>query len=386
MRLQQLYKSSLSPSHINLLTSISILLPSIFVFPHGNMSPHNDQASTPSTSQTSILEDHSIPGSFYISPPSTKRLLTPGVYTPNVAFFHPNEDVDAEATASHAIRQAQAGIRGLVTQGSNGESVHLTHPERALVTSTTRHALDNNGFKHVPVIVGCGAQSVRETIQLCEEGRAAGGDYALILPPNYYAPSFAPNSQTILEFFRDVADKSPIPVLIYNYPGAVGGIDLSSDIIIRLAQHPNIVGVKLTCGNVGKLARIVSATCPKTLEKGETPPFIVLGGLADLTIQSLSVGGHGIIAGLGNIVPKTLVRLMDLSEEGKWGEARDLQEVVARGDWAAVKGGIVGTKSVLETYFGYGGLARRPLGIPAKGQAKAWEDEFAEIVQVEKAL
>ena len=180
------------------------------------------------------------------------RPLVPGVYVPTVCFFDlVTEDLDTATIASHAVRLAKAGVTGLTTQGSNGEAVHLTHFERQTVTSVTRAALNEAGFSHLPIIVGCGAQSVRETIQYCREANAAGGDYALVLPPSYYAPLFSPSSTSVLEFFTSVADKSPIPLVIYNYPGAVSGMDLSSDIIIQLSAHPNIVGVKLTCGSIG---------------------------------------------------------------------------------------------------------------------------------------
>ncbi|KAJ2990222.1 hypothetical protein NUW58_g3058 [Xylaria curta] len=206
------------------------------------------------------------------------RPLIPGVYVPTLCFFHPEtEEIDTDSITRHAVRLAQAGVTGLATQGSNGEAVHLTHGERQLVTATTRSALDLAGFSHVPVIVGCGAQSVRETIGLCCEAAEAGGDYALILPPSYYATLFAPSSETIIMYFTEVADASPIPIIIYNFPGAVNGIDLSSDVVLSLAQHPRIVGVKLTCGNTGKLNRIAAAVRNTTTKNGhdsEHPEFL----------------------------------------------------------------------------------------------------------------
>src|SRR5450432_3843617 len=243
------------------------------------------------------------------------RPLVPGVYVPTVCFFDPvTEDLDLKTIGNHAVRLAKAGIAGLATQGSNGEAVHLTHFERKEVTSATRKALRDAGYSHLPIIVGCGAQSTRETIQLCREACEAGGDYALILPPSYYSPLFAPSSKSVLEFFTTVADASPIPIIIYNYPGAVSGMDLSSDTIIALSKHDNIVGVKLTCGNTGKLNRIVAAT--RTKSSTSTPDFIVLGGSADFLLQSLVGGGHGILAGLANLAPKACVQAVSLYQSG----------------------------------------------------------------------
>jgi dihydrodipicolinate synthase/N-acetylneuraminate lyase len=318
------------------------------------------------------------------------RPLVPGVYVPTMCFFEEgSEDVDTDAIARHAVRLARAGVTGLATQGSNGEAVHLTHAERQLVTATTRKALNESGHAHIPIIVGCGAQSTREAIQLCREGWEAGGDYALVLPPSYYAPLFAPSSETILSYFTTLASASPLPIIIYNFPPAAGGLDLSSDIIATLSKHPNIVGVKLTCGNTGKLNRVAAATrsTPKPSSTSPSQPdFLVLAGSADFTLQSLIAGGHGILAGLANIAPKACLRTMALYQQGKTAEAQALQEVVSRGDWTAIQGGVVGVKSGLQGWMGYGGSARSPLPRPSVDEARRWKEGFRELVLLEKSL
>jgi 4-hydroxy-2-oxoglutarate aldolase len=307
--------------------------------------------------------------------------LTPGLYVPTVAFFTPEDAVDLATTKSHALRLANSGVAGLVTHGSNGEAVHLDHEERQKINRATREALDAAGKSHLPLIVGCGAQSTRETIQLCVEAGASGGNYALVLPPAYYGGLIS--TPLILQHFRDVADASPVPILIYNYPGACSGLDLTSDTIIALSEHPNIVGVKLTCGNTGKLARIAAAT---KSAKGETNPFRTFGGSVDFTLQALVVGGHGIIGGLGNIAPRTCVKLMDLWNEGKYDEARELQAVVARGDWVAIQGGFISVKVALQEYHGYGGLPRKPCAILEGELYTKQVTGFAELVESEKKL
>ncbi|KAF2196302.1 aldolase [Delitschia confertaspora ATCC 74209] len=313
-----------------------------------------------------------------------RRALVPGIYVPTVAFFNAlTEDVDVETTAKHAVRLAEAGVAGIATQGSNGEAVHLSHKERNLITSTTRKALDDAGFGYMPVIVGCGAQSTRETIELCHQAFSAGGDYALVLPPAYYQGLFSKDS--VMTFFRDVANVSPIPLLIYNYPGAVSGMDLNSDVIIELAQHPNIVGCKLTCGNTGKLNRIAAATRAATPSEPGSG-FMCMGGSVDFTLQTLIGGGSGIIGGMANIAPKACVKLVELFKAGELKEARRLQAIVARGDWAAIQGGIVGTKAALMSYFGYGGYARKPLPRPNKEENRRWRDSFDELVKLENSL
>lgn len=361
------------------------------------MSPHHD-APSPASSFTHRSGFHQAVQSIYTmnhyndfetssvesADVGIRRSLVPGIYVPTVAFFDPSTDnVDVETIANHAVRLAKAGVAGITTQGSNGEAVHLSHKERNLITNTTRKALDDAGFGYMPVIVGCGAQSTRESIELCEEAASAGGDYALVLPPGYYQGLFS--KETVKDFFRDVATASPIPILIYNYPGAVSGLDLNSDTIIELAQHPNIVGCKLTCGNTGKLNRIASATRAATVSDPGSG-FMCMGGSVDFTLQTLIGGGSGIIGGMANIAPKCCVRLTELFESGKLAEARKLQAVVARGDWAAIQGGIIGTKAGLMSHFGYGGYARKPLPRPTKDEIRTWRDAFNELVEVENSL
>jgi 4-hydroxy-2-oxoglutarate aldolase len=318
-----------------------------------------------------------------LSSSGRKRPLKPGVVVPTVVFFDPeSEDIDLETVASHAVRLAKAGVVGITTQGSNGEAVHLTHGERHLITRTTREALGAAGFTNLPIIVGCGAQSTRETIELCVEAQDAGGDYALVLSPSYYKPSYIQSS--LLEYLRDVASASPIPILIYNYPGAVAGIDLDSDAIIQLAKHPNIVGCKLTCGNTGKLNRVASAT--RSATPWQPSGFMCMGGSADFTLQTLIGGGSGVITGLGNVTPKACVKVFDLYAAGEVAEAQKIQAIVARGDWAAISGGIVGTKSALQSHFGYGGDARRPLPKPSQADVAKFAEQFREVVNLERRL
>lgn len=341
--------------------------------------PHlgsNHRASNGKKSRRSILTDSYLKTHNGNSFCETHRPLRPGIYAPTPAFFDPHtEDLDLPTIKSHSVRLVKAGIVGLVTQGSNGEAVHLSQSERRTVTAATRKALDDAGFSHVPVIVGCGAQSTRESIELCHDAMLSGGDYAMVLPPAYYRALY--NGESQYEFFSDIANDSPIPILIYNYPGAVAGIDLDSDTITKLSKHPNIVGCKLTCGNTGKLARVANAA---------PSGFMTMGGSSDFTLQSLIAGGKGVIGGLANIAPKACAEVFNLYVEGRNEEAEKMQAVVARGDWGAIKGGVVGTKSCLQTYFGYGGFGRRPLPRPTPAQDAVYKEDFQELLLLEEFL
>jgi 4-hydroxy-2-oxoglutarate aldolase len=301
--------------------------------------------------------------------------LSAGVYVPAVTFFDRSGEVDVATVRKHAIRLIEAGITGIVTQGSNGEAVLLDHNERILINKTVRSAIDSIGRSDVPLIVGCGAQSTRETILLCKEAAQSGGQFALILPPSYYAALVSPDE--VLQYFTDVADASPIPIMIYNYPGVASGLDLNSDAILTLSKHKNIVGTKLTCANTGKMARITA---------GVQEGFTTLGGSADFTLQTLIVNGQGVIPGLGNVAPKSCIKVYQLYKAGKIAEAQKAQAIVAKGDWVAIKGGHIAVKCALEAYFGYGGAPRKPCMVPSKATVEKIVADLAELMEFEKSL
>ena len=318
------------------------------------------------------------------SPTFRKEPLIPGIYSPTMTFFDPDtEELDIPTIKRHAVRLAKAGLAGLVTMGSNGEAVHLSRVERTAVTSATRSALDEAGFTHVPVICGATEQSVRGTLELCQEGAEAGASYALLVPPSYYRAAM--DETRLEEYFSGVADKSPIPLILYNYPGAVAGIDMDSDLIIRISQHPNIVGTKFTCGNTGKLTRValaLDATTPHAQGSG----YMAFGGMADFTLQTGVSGGSGIIAGGANVIPRTCIKVWNLWAKGQIKEATELQRLLSKGDWVLTKAAIPGTKAAIQLGYGYGGFPRRPLRRLSKQETSKVEEGIREIMKMERSL
>jgi L-threo-3-deoxy-hexylosonate aldolase len=315
---------------------------------------------------------------------STRRPLQDGIYAPTMTFFNPEtEDLDIPSIKKHAVRLAEAGLVGLVTMGSNGEAVHLSRDEKAAVTRATREALDEAGFTQIPIIVGATEGSVRGTISLIKESEAAGGEYVLLLPPSYFRGLM--DEESVYNYFTEVADQSPLPIILYNYPGAVAGIDMDSDLLIRLAKHPKIIGTKFTCGNTGKLTRVALATNAKTAFS-EGSGYMAFGGMCDFTAQTLVSGGSGIIAGGANVMPKTCVKIWNLYKEGKRDEAFELQKVLSKGDWVLTKAAIAGTKSAIQSYYGYGGFPRRPLKKLDEVKTNGIKDGIAEVMKVEMSL
>ncbi|KAJ7446834.1 hypothetical protein B0H11DRAFT_371507 [Mycena galericulata] len=331
--------------------------------------------------------------------PAVSRPLKSGVFAPIPTFFLPeSEDLDIPSFEAHVVRIASAGV-GLLIAGSMGEAIHLSHIERLVLIRAARKALDAAGLTAVPLIVGTGAASTRETVELTVEAAKAGADYSIVIASGYFAGALAGNHAALKAYWTEVAQRSPIPVMIYNYPGASGGIDLDSDIITELAMEcPNICGIKLTCGNVGKLTRIADAVSDAAFtstypRKNPLAPFLVLGGFIDFLTPAAFANGHGAITGLGNVSPYAIRKLFELSEAARKDlsilpEAQRLQGIIARADYTIAKTSIVGTKYLLQKLYGYGGTTRKPLPPIAPAAAQAlWEHPHTQaLVKLERQL
>ena len=167
--------------------------------------------------------------------------------------------------------------------------------------------------------------------------------------------------------------------MVYNFPTVTAGIDLDSDIILTLSNHPNIVGTKLSCGNIGKLHRITSVKTPSE--------FCTLAGVSEVLLQGLLSGSAGAIAALPNLVPKLHMKMYALYQAGKIDEAMKLQAQLGQGDWATKQaGGIGAMKSLISKHFGYGEChVRRPL-MAVSQLSGPYVDKLEELIASEKTL
>ncbi|HET9999657.1 MAG TPA: dihydrodipicolinate synthase family protein, partial [Ktedonobacteraceae bacterium] len=234
-----------------------------------------------------------------------------------------------------------------VVMGSNGEAVHLSREERVRVIETTRATTG----EQTPLVAGCGEQSTRASIALCKQAAQAGANFALILPPSYFKGRM--DNRALLAHYRAIADSSPLPVVIYNMPASAAGLDLDAATICALAEHPNIVGVKDSAGNMAKLSQIAASTPER---------FRVFAGSAGYLLPALAVGAVGAVAALANIFPREVCRLQELFESGQMQEARVLQARLAPSNTAVTTGySVPGLKAALNILFDYGGSPRSPL-------------------------
>ncbi|KAL2864285.1 dihydrodipicolinate synthase family protein [Aspergillus lucknowensis] len=273
------------------------------------------------------------------------RAFPPGIHGPSLTFFKDDDqqDIDWDTQARHLGYMVTSGMRGVVLAGSSGESCTLTLDERAQLVRKAREIAQANGRNDFIITVGCHANSTRGVIEQTVVGHQNGADFALVLVPCVF--SWAMTDQAIVDFFTEVADRSPIPVVIYNFPKLVAGLDVNSDMLETLGVHPNICGVKLTCGGIAKVTRVAA--------RFTADQFGALSGMSDWLVPALSVGAIGCISGAANIFPRVLVEIYNLYTAGKIDEATELQKKLGKPEWGIGTSDVNGMKWTTVKQNGY---------------------------------
>ena len=229
-----------------------------------------------------------------------------GSFVALVTPFKDDESLD-EAKLKELIEfQIDGGIHGIVPCGTTGESPSLSEEEHDRVIELTVETVNGR----VPVIAGTGSNSTTRTLRATEHAKAAGADAALIVTPYYNKP----NQQGLYAHYMKVADSVDIPIIIYNVPGRCG-TDILSDTVARLAEHPNIVGLKEATGELKRASEVVSM-CPDD--------FVVLSGDDINTLPILSVGGKGVISVVANVDPADIAETCNAFKAGNIELARKL--------------------------------------------------------------
>lgn len=268
-----------------------------------------------------------------------------GIYAPIPTPFE-NDEVAYGRLAENMPFWLNSKLTGFLVMGSNGEFVVLSPEEKRQLITTVCELV--NGKK--AVIVGTGCESTKETIALNQYSAEAGASAAIVLNPNYYKRAMT--DDLIKSFYIDVADASPIPVIIYNMP-ANSGINLSSKLVIELSQHPNIIGIKDTSGNIVQIGEIIH---------GASPDFSVFAGSASFLFPSLVLGAKGGTLALANILPNECVEVLELYQAGRYTEAKDLQlRLLELNNAVTARFGVAGLKAALELLGLFGGAPRKPL-------------------------
>jgi dihydrodipicolinate synthase/N-acetylneuraminate lyase len=347
-------------------------------------------------------------------------MLLSGILPPITTPFYPDGNVYFKKLESNVERYSRTPVAGIVVLGSTGEAIMLSDQEQRDVLKCAREATAPNKV----LIAGTGIESAIETLRLTEYAAELGYDVAMVRTPHYYKKQMQPAN--LLAFYRTVADRSPLPVIIYNFPQATG-YDIPAELVIELAEHPNLIGIKESSGDVEKVRKMVAGTrhikrsvtvteifdavTPRMLvagsvgsngENGELVPvgalsgatgakrsstavtvvgnlktrqkeagFQVLVGAAHKLYPSLDAGSVGAIHAFACLAPTACYEIYAAWKEGDAELARLKQERIAQAA-QRVGGdlGIPGLKHGID-YNGYfGGPSRLPL-LPLTADVKA---------------
>jgi 4-hydroxy-2-oxoglutarate aldolase len=348
-------------------------------------------------------------------------MLLHGIFPPITTPFYPDGNIYFKKLESNVERYSRTPCAGIVVLGSTGEAILLSDQERRDVLKSAREATTPGKV----LIAGTGIESAIETLRLTEYAAELGYDIAMVRTPHYYKKQM--QAANILAFYRTVADRSPLPVIIYNFPQATG-YDIPAELVIALAEHPNLIGIKESSGDVEKVRRMVegtrhirrSVTVTETFEAvtprmltaatagsgGEGGELVQVGGLAGsasslgkpssaaVTVvgkmktrqkeagfqvlvgaaqklhPSLEVGAVGAILAFACVAPTSCYEIYAAWKEGDAELARLKQERIARAAQRVVgELGIPGVKYGMDFNGYFGGGARLPL-LPLTGEVK----------------
>src|SRR5436853_3334162 len=331
-----------------------------------------------------------------------------GIFPPITTPFYADGKIYFKKLEANVDRYSKAPVAGIVVLGSTGEAILLSDDERREVLKTARDAAAPNKV----LIAGTGIESASETLRLTEYAASLGYDLAMVRTPHYYKSQMKPAN--MLAFYRTVADRSPLPVIIYNFPQATG-YDIPSEIVIELAEHPNLIGIKESSGDVEKVRKMVertrhikrTATVTETFEavtprmlkaasdtrqggelvtagalasgpsKASSSAVTVMGGLktrqkeigfqvlvgaAQKLEPSLQVGAVGAILSFADAAPTACYEIYAAWKEGDMDLARLKQERIAKAAQRVVgELSIPGVKYAMDFNGYYGGVPRLPL-------------------------
>jgi len=289
-----------------------------------------------------------------------KTVSVCGVYPPIPTPFEESGALALGRLAENLSKWNETPLAGYVVLGSNGESVHIKEEERARIIAAARKAIPSDKL----LIVGTGAHSTEVATQRTKAAANLGAEVALVLTPHYYKAQMT--AEALRRHYLALADASTIPLLLYQVPRFTG-LELPVDTIIELAQHPNIVGIKDSAGNLGRLGEMI---------RRAPSGFSVLAGSGSFFYPALTLGAAGGVLAVANLLPEECCQIYRALQEGRYAEGRELQlKIIAVNDAVTTRFGVPGLKAALDLLGYYGGPPRSPLAYPSP-------QEVAEIQKV----
>ncbi len=266
-----------------------------------------------------------------------------GIFSPMTTPFR-DDRIDEKGLIVNVEKMNATGLRGYFVLGTNGEYKALSIEERWQVLQTV---VRRRGKDKV-VMAGCGAESTHETLELVRKAAGMGAEMVSLLMPNFF-----PKKMTVdvmERYVREVADASPVPVLLYNNPSVAAGVTIRRDLLQRLAGHPKVVGIKDSSKETWK-ENLAAAS----------DSFFVLAGSAGYYLDLMRNGGTGGVLSLANVFPEECARLHSAHAAGQTAEADGLNALLVELN-SRVSGsfGVAGVKAAMDLVGFVGGLPRRP--------------------------
>jgi len=241
-----------------------------------------------------------------------------GAFTALITPMNSDGSVDYEGFRKNVKFQLEQGIDGLVPLGTTAETPTLDErpgqEEDKLIEIVFEEvrAFEKKSGKKIPVILGAGSNNTRDAVMYCERAKKAGADAALVVTPYYNKPS----KEGIFRHFEAVS-KVGIPIIVYNIAGRTG-LNIPTDLLARIAELPNIAGVKEASGSVAQMMEVIGQV------KAKKPDFAVLSGDDGLTLPLIAAGGDGIISVASNMIPALMHELAAAGLSGDFAKAREI--------------------------------------------------------------
>jgi 4-hydroxy-2-oxoglutarate aldolase len=289
-----------------------------------------------------------------------KTMSLRGCFPPIPTPFDGRGRVDHHHLALNIKNWQETPLRGFVVLGSNGEAVLLREKEKIEVFRTARQAINRDHL----FIAGTGCEATLETLRLTEKAAECGAEAAMVVTPHYYKGKM--DHRSLVAHYGFIADRSPIPIILYNVPGFTG-LDLTPETIIELGRHPNIIGLKESSGNVVKMGQVVD-------QLGEA--FQVLAGSGSFLLPALSVGAVGGVMAVAAVAAEAMDDIVRRFNKKDLEGAKQVQtRMISANAAVTTRFGIAGLKAGLELIGMYGGPVRPPL-LPLK------EEERRELKEI----
>ena len=288
-----------------------------------------------------------------------------GIFPPIATPFDSGGDIYPAKVKHNVEKWNLTALAGYVVCGSTGESVMLTPDEKfTLFELVAKHAAPEK-----LLIAGTGVESVRETVWLTNRSAEMGYKAAMVRTPHYYK-NLLNRADAQALYYRAVADQTKIPLIIYNWPQATG-LDIPAEAVVALSEHPNIIAIKESSGNLEKVMQMI-----REVKAG----FQVMVGSAPTLWPSLLMGAVGGILAYSGAAPFSTLAIWDAYRAREEDAGRDWQNRIARAAYlVTVKHGVPGLKHAMDLNGYYGGPPRLPLTPPTPEAKREIEEAFRDL-------